>query len=315
MARDLIPPPSPAGRPDIEGTATHRFVELPPEPVAARPAPPLKQPKLALPPTQYRNRFGFLAGALGGVVLASAALLVAVFAWNGGGGDDAGMHPNWSAWQPADETTPEGATEIAQHVGVQYKYPDGNQLLGVKASSGDANITLHANLISDLSGETVVYQMQGSEEGGAMRGDASNARGAVVFREALELALYSFRYLPDAEGVMVLIPPPPTTPAEAIAIKEAMAKAATDPKAAEAVNLAAKKEQLKYRALFFRPGDLKAELEVPLGVTVPAGAPNADTITEAEAEAIAQRVRSNLFLWQQDVQTGAFKLEPMPSTP
>ena len=32
MARDLIPPPSPAGRPDPEGTQqTHRFVELPPE--------------------------------------------------------------------------------------------------------------------------------------------------------------------------------------------------------------------------------------------------------------------------------------------
>ena len=117
MARDLIPPPSPAGRPEIEGTPTHRFVELPPEPVAEAPAPPKVEQKLNLPPTQYRNRFGFLAGALGGVVLGSIALAIALFAYSDKGSDDYGMHPNWSAWQPDDETLADGASQIATHVG------------------------------------------------------------------------------------------------------------------------------------------------------------------------------------------------------
>ena len=56
MARDLIPPPSPAGRPDLEGTQTLRFVDLPPEPVTEAPAPPKVEQKLNLPPSQYRNR-------------------------------------------------------------------------------------------------------------------------------------------------------------------------------------------------------------------------------------------------------------------
>ena len=63
MARDLIPPPSPAGRPQPEGTP--RLIELPPEReelVQPYTAPP---PPRDLPPSRFRNRFGFLIGALG----------------------------------------------------------------------------------------------------------------------------------------------------------------------------------------------------------------------------------------------------------
>ncbi|MDA0172785.1 hypothetical protein OJ998_27025 [Solirubrobacter taibaiensis] len=317
MARDLIPPPSPAGRSVAPGTPppTHQFVELPPEPVAETPAPPRVEQKLNLPPTQYRNRFGFLAGALGGVVLGSIALAIAVFAYSDSGGDDYGMHPNWSAWQPADETLADGAKEIAAHVGAQYKHPNGDQLLQVKAVTGEIPLTLQASTITDLTGDTVIYQMDGLGEGGSITGEASIARGAVVFREALELSLYTFRYLPDAEGVMVMIPPPPADPAEAAEVAAAQAKAATDPAAAAKVADAAAKAKDKYRAIYFRPGDLKSELQVPLGVTVPAGAPNAKTITQAQADDVNRRVRPNLFTWEQNLQTGALLMHPMRATP
>ena len=91
----------------------------------------------------------------------------------------------------------------------------------------------------------------------------------------------------------------------------ATAKAATDPEAAAKVAEAQAKAKAKYRALYFRPGDLKSELQIPLGVTVPAGAPNADTITKAEEEDINQRVRSNLFTWEQNPQTGALLMHPL----
>jgi hypothetical protein len=228
------------------------------------------------------------------------------------------MHPNWSAWQPEDETLQEGAAEIAAHVGEHYKYPDGRQLLNVKPIAGEMAVELHATRISDLSGETVVYKLEGSGADGALEGESSAARLALVFREALELSLYTFRYLRDAEGVMVLLPPPPAKPSDAAKLQAAMTSAATDPKAAEFVDQAAAKEKLKYRAVYFRPGDLRAELEVPLDVTVPAGAPTADSITQVEQELLDARVRSNFFLWQSNVtdpsSTGplAFKLAPLP---
>ena len=48
-------------------------------------------------------------------------------------------------------------------------------------------------------------------------------------------------------------------------------------------------------------------------MTVPAGAPNADTITKAEDDDINQRVRSNLFTWEQDGtgSTGALLMHPL----
>ena len=211
MARDLIPPPSPAGRPAPEGTATHRFVELPPEPVAEALEPQVGSPEKApLPPSEHRHRFGFLAGALGAVLLASIAVAVALFAWNGDGDGDENLYPNWSKWQPTDSSLAGGALQIASHVSRQYN--DGQtppkQLVDVKAMAGPASITLHSTVVTDLSGDTVVYQMKGFAEGGAIDGKASTRRGAVVFREALELSLYTFKYMKNVESVVSLLPPP-----------------------------------------------------------------------------------------------------------
>ena len=318
MARDLIPPPSPAGRSVAPGTPppTHQFVELPPEPVAAAPEPPKVEQKLNLPPTQYRNRFGFLAGALGGVVLVSIALAIAVFAYSGNGNEDHGMFANWSKWQPQDESLQDGAAEIATHVGGQYKHPNGDQLLEVQPMfTGELPLKIAASSITDLTGDTVVYRLAGLGAGGSIEGEASVARGAVVFREALELALYTFRYLPDAESVMVMIPPPPQDAATTAANAQVAQKAAAGDKEA-AAQLAAleQQEKARYRAIYFRAGDLKSELQVPLGATVPAGAPNAKTITKAEADDINRRVRSNLFTYEEQAGTGVI-LRPLQTTP
>ena len=133
MARDLIPPPSPAGRPQTPD-GTPNLIELPPEPAAlgrraGRWAPPPG-------PSQFRNRFGFLLGALAGVFIA-AALVVAIVVASNGSGDPttSGLAPNWSRWQPSDTTIEGGAQEIADHVGAEYKHPDGQQLVDVTAGA------------------------------------------------------------------------------------------------------------------------------------------------------------------------------------
>jgi hypothetical protein len=312
MARDLIPPPSPAGRPDPDGTLTHRFVELPPEPQA----PPEPPAPVALGPTEYRTRFGFIAGALAGVLLGAVAVVIAVFAYSDGA-EDHGMYANWSRWRPADESLQDGAAQIAEHVGAEYKHPDGNQLLEVQpVFTGELPLKIAASSITDMTGDTVVYRLAGLGEGGAIEGEGSDERGAVVFREALELSLYTFRYLPDAEGVLVMLPPPPADPKTQAANQE-MAKAAAAGDAEAAAKLAAleqEQQRAAHRAVFFRAGDLKSELQVPLGATVPAGAPNAETITDAEVREFQQRVRSNLFTYDEQPGTGVV-LRPLRTTP
>src|SRR3954451_23688982 len=113
MARDLIPPSSPAGRPPADGTPN--LIELPPEPPRSG-SEPAQQSDLG--PSAFRNRFGFALGALAGVMVAAVLVVVAVIAWGGdetGAGE--GLADNWSRWQPADVTISDGAQQIADHVG------------------------------------------------------------------------------------------------------------------------------------------------------------------------------------------------------
>src|SRR3954452_19935957 len=102
MARDLIPPPSPAGRPTSPG-GTPNLIELPPEPPRSG-AEPAQVADLA--PSRYRNRFGFLIGALAGVVVAVAAA-VAIALVSGDTAAQEGFGAHWSSRQPAP-TPPRG---------------------------------------------------------------------------------------------------------------------------------------------------------------------------------------------------------------
>jgi hypothetical protein len=99
----------------------------------------------------------------------------------------------------------------------------------------------------------------------------------VLQREALELALYTFRYLPDVDGVVTLLPPPPPESDAAAA-----AAATPDPSATR-------------NAIFYRPGDLKPQLQVPLGATLSAKAPTPDNLNASEASAIDTLTMSNRF--------------------
>ena len=49
-------------------------------------------------------------------------------------------------------------------------------------------------------------------------------------------------------------------------------------------------------ALFFRPGDLRPQLEIPLAATIPPQTPRPETIAGPEARRIDALTRGNLFL-------------------
>jgi len=95
MAGDLIPPPSPAGRPVPDRAPSARASADEPPPVA-----PAEEQAAAPGESPFRARFGFLWGLLAGVAVCAVALAGVLVAT---ADDDSGppLARNWSAWQPS----------------------------------------------------------------------------------------------------------------------------------------------------------------------------------------------------------------------
>jgi hypothetical protein len=293
MARDLIPPPSPAGRPAPDGHEPPPIGA--PEPEAERAGAPAGKPG----PSAFRARFGFATGVLAGCALAAAVLLVMLLSGDepkpAGPATDEGLASNWSPWKPRSTTSISGAQEIAKKIGGTYKDGRSKDLSTVEGGPIALNKTLPVSVaIPSTAGRFVIvqgvgvqYKLAGFGKDGRLRGSQPSAeRRRLLRREALELSLYSFRYLPDVTMVVTLLPPAPK--GEQVHPKKAGAKAATK-KAAE---------DFQRQALFFRPGDLRKQLERPLAETMATEAPKIDALAGAEARRIDKLTLSNLFTYE-----------------
>jgi len=189
--------------------------------------------------SRYSARFQFLLGALIAIGAAAVVLLVAIAV---GGKDDKNAialrsGPAWSRWHPAG--LKDGPTEIAEHVGREYRLPDGKQLVAVTggpleiaglpitvairksaAQGGDID------LVDDGSG--ALYRLCGLGPKCAIaEGKASTERHLLLRREALELALYSFRYLGVAEVAVFLPPKKGQSPTQAVFFRRSETDLAT----------------------------------------------------------------------------------------
>jgi hypothetical protein len=273
VAGDLIPPPSPARRsdPESEARATAELEEatqLASEAAAAT----------SHEPSPFRSRFGFLFGALAGIALCAAGAFALLL--GSSASDGPRLAANWSAWQPESSRMAEGAEEIAEHIGLQYKLDGGGQLVQITSSPLELQgeeigvaVRPKGSAIELLEGEGLLYILNGLGPNGTVAtGAPSVKRGRLLMREALELALYSFRYLEDVTMVAVLIPQ----------------------SAAQSQTATANAQQR--RAVFYRPGDLLPQLQVPLAQTLSPRTPTAATMTKAEAERVDRLTLNNLFL-------------------
>ena len=131
--------------------------------------------------------------------------------------------PPWSAWKPTNVDRSEAQQQIANHVARQYELHAGKQLVKVVVRDPsslptpirDVAIakTLDPTQQSDVLGvvdskKTAMYVLCGDGPKCSIKeGKPSVARGAVLRREALELALYSFRYLDNTDSVVAFFPP------------------------------------------------------------------------------------------------------------
>jgi hypothetical protein len=217
-------------------------------PAAERPA--AKGEERARFPAYY-TRFSFAYMLLIIVAVAGVGALVVILAR-----PDAKQAPAWSTFKPTGEAL-QIERQIATQVSSEYKASTTDGLVSVfpgplsttryvQTSSGQTSVQVPITLIAvqpDVStgkhvasdytffqpGSTVAYEMCGFGDTQQNCGvvTATGNPTALLHREALELALYTLKYRPDANAVITYLPPPanPQNPATAILIARSDVKA------------------------------------------------------------------------------------------
>jgi hypothetical protein len=250
-------PPPEAGEVAAAGEGRHLLPE--------RRAPAGGVGPVAQGPSPFAPRFHFLFGALAAVGAAAlTALVIVILAGSGpGSGPD-----TWSRWRPSAGGI-DGARQIAQHVGTQYRFANGKQLVNVEASPLQIEgvplaVAVRENQeqggdIKVFDAEGLIYRFCGLGPNCAIAsGKPTPERHLLLRREALELSLYSFHYLGDVDQIVVFMPP--------------------------------RKGEKPSQALFFRRGDVDAELERPLTASLAERAPTVRTVTTSPDIPLVQRL-------------------------
>src|SRR5439155_20920213 len=192
---------------DVTGDVTTGVQASPTEQQAPEPKPSRRR-------RPYQLRFLVVYGILAGVLGAGIAGIVLLVGTSVGGGA-----ASWSTWKP----TKSGAarvSQIAQHVSKAYRLTDGGQLLDVIAKPPAVqNVPIKAVAVRNKAGnadEVSLFDDQNSLMlvlcgGGTAcaisKGTASVERGRLVRREALELALYTFKYVGNVKYIVAFMPP------------------------------------------------------------------------------------------------------------
>jgi hypothetical protein len=260
-----------------------------PEPVGEAAGPARLRERVEPP---HAARFQFILGALLAVGALAIVLLIYAVGQSGRSGDD--FASSWSPWKPSDRGAG-GAQEIAEHIGPAYRLSSGEQLVlvtGGKLEVADLPMTIarrdDSGDVSLVEGDGVLYRLCGlGPKCSITKGTPSQSRHLLLRREALELALYSFRYLRGVDHVVVFMPPRP----------------GADPD----------------QALFFRKGDVEGSLESPLTATLISPAPNVRQVRKARDAPLVNRITSrglfNFSLTQGNQDANVFLvLEPFDPT-
>jgi len=182
----------------------------------------------------------------------------------------------WSNWKP-DTQGILGAREISLRVASQYKGTNGAQLVAVQPHGAQVQgLRLEAIGVRRLNSggqidpyigmygteKTLIYAFCGLQTNCGVQGESTPERERVLRRAALELSLYSFKYLKGVDQVVSLV--------------QSVKTGGTS-------------------AVFLRKDDLGPELEHPLRDTLPLAAPAADSKDAKEAPVIDALTLSNSF--------------------
>jgi hypothetical protein len=258
----------------------------------------------------YRRRFRFIYAGLAIVLGLGLGALVLVAS------DDDPSAPAvahaWSSFQPNGSPNAR-ANEIADRVSSRYVQSNGAQLVGAIASppivvsnqpEGSTQILIRAVAVRPdlpVGGEiadreiqlvdtsnNVQYVLCGYGAGCSIAtGQPSEARHLLLRREALELALYTFKYMGRVNSVTIFLPPPPGG-------------------------------ETASTVMFFRRGDLGPELDRPLTDTLAAKTPLVGQISPKETATLNRITRDRIYQYDytQSQDGGAILLlDPVTTAP
>jgi hypothetical protein len=248
---------------------------------AAPPPSPARQSAARAP---HAPRFQFLFGALGALSVAAVALAVALLRAPA----PAPERP-WSAWKP-EQGEVDPAQQIAGYLAPQYRLENGKQIVQVtggppvfRGQHMTVGVVHSGQIPTAFKGNNVLYQLCGDGESCSIKdGKPSTQRGLLIAREALELALYTFRYVSGVDNVFVTIPPPPPassrTPARSTGAQTA-AHSLSATSSASAASTASSPHTTSH-ALIFSQESLAPELSRPLSGTLSAVTPQVSQMAD-----------------------------------
>ena len=247
-------------------------------------APEPRETLIRRPREEVRvHRLRFAIAYLALAVLAGVAVGAAVLAM-----DDSRHQSSvaWSTWQP-EENEAARPKEIGDYVATRYSHPDGSPLVlvfagepSIKTAETDVPIRWVAIRGDEAQGEedevvetsdSLMYVLCGGGDNCAIdKGEPSADRYRLLRREALELAIYSFKYT-DADSVIALLPPSTDT----------------------------ESESTQATTLFFQKDHFNAELSRPLQMTL--SRPDTTTpvaLDATESLTVDRLTRPHLFTYE-----------------
>lgn len=241
--------------------------------------PPARPARLEVYEALLRGRFGLAYLALAVVVGVAVGLFVVLLGRDGAGGEA------WSAWKPTEHGQA-GAAQIARYLQVRYRLPSGSPIVGIIVRSPaieNQDQTVQVRYVAVRSGfpdepvkDIEVYRTDGTlfyylcgfgPQCAIEEGTPSTARGLLLRREGLELALFTFKYVDGIDAVVTFIPPKPGENPQAL--------------------------------MYFRKADFEAELSRPLPSTLPQRAAYfPGRLSPLEQETVARLTSRRLYQFQ-----------------
>jgi hypothetical protein len=232
----------------------------------------------------YRFRFAAIYFALAAVLGAGVGSFIVLAAQDG-----PGPSAQWSEWEPDGSSTAQ-IRQIADRITRGYRQNGDQLVFGIGSRPqvnvpGQGELEVGAIVVQpDTStgqreeGEfdgpydgdaAVAYRLCGDGQGCSIAsGSPSEDRLQLLRREALELSLYTFKYVKGADSVVVFLPPPPPD---------------------------ANGEQATSGVLFLRRGDVGDQLKTPLSRTLAPKAPAIGQLNASEAARVDRLTRPNIY--------------------
>lgn len=242
-----------------------------------------------------RFRWALVGLLVVGVVSLVAALVLSSSGRTTNTGGD------WSVFQPTDDGLA-GAQEIADFVAPLYRATPADQLAVVTAvnlnnpsnplqvvvpasTSSSSGNTSGNSLLPLPPSSTIVYNLcgQGSGDCSIGVGTPSSARLLLLRREALELALYSFKYLSGINTVVAILPPGHTVQGCTGICPKPQTKPTT-----KAVNLALAFDSKELQPWLDRPLRQTLPEDLPPSVSEMQNAPEAELVSVITAHGLFQ---------------------------